>query len=394
MLNNDSNQKRRKRSYYQFSKNYPSRRGNSYDIGESRTRKKKEQRNRRWFYVMMVILFVAVFVISYVFIYLSRKPIDNNNLNNAVSFDGQFKAIYMPDDALSGGIAFDLFKSKLEDIGVNAVVIDFKKPSGKLNYTSQVGTAVDLSASDTAYANAENTIKQLKEYGYKIIARVYCYEDVLAASTLVNASVTEKDGVSVWLDNSAQRDGNPWLNPYSTVAENYIISIIAESVSIGADAVILASVNFPQSDRLDQAFFAGEAESIESRNSKLHSFVEKASAVCGDVPVMFYMNVDQALNGSEALFGGGMFDSGALFDVVDFRADVLKDGFPLVNSVYSQQTFTPEQLINTAVPTLMERLNDTYTTKAIIPIINNRENVSILQKMGINNYILIESENT
>lgn len=390
MLFQEKETKPRKKCYYPFAKNYPGKRGSSYDIGESRTRRKKEKRNGVIFYSSLVVLFVAVFIIASVASDLSKRPIERSG-NKAAEYDGQLKALYMPDDALSGGIAFDLFTSQLNEAKANAVVIDFKKADGTLNYDSSFPAAIDINASSGAYQSAKETISRLKESGYKIIARIYCYEDTLASSMLSGAAVTEKDTVTVWLDDSAQNDGNPWLNPYSQTAENYLLGIIAESVSVGADVVMLAAVSFPSGNRTDRAFFAGEAESVESRNSVLHSFIDKAAAVTVDVPVVVYMTADEALNGSSLLYSGSIFDSGALFDAVDFRAQSLTDGFAVGAQTYSQQSFTQNTLIQAAVPLLKEKTEENYTTKGVIPIIDDEIYVSTLENLGINNYILIKN---
>ena len=68
----NKNVKPRKKSYYRFSKNYPSKSGNIYAIGESRTRRKKEKRNRKIFYASLVLVFAAVFLIVSVARNLSR----------------------------------------------------------------------------------------------------------------------------------------------------------------------------------------------------------------------------------------------------------------------------------------------------------------------------------
>lgn len=394
MLFYNNDKKPRKRSFYSFSKNYPGIRGYSYDIGESRARRKKEKRNRILFAVGLVVLFAVVFITSSVFIKLSKRPLDNNSAMAAQEYDGKLRALYMPEDALTGGIAFDLFETKLSQQKANAVVVDFKKKNGDINFVIEDRTANDIGACLNAYSGAADTVKKLRNDGYKIIVRIYCYEDVKAASMLQGAAVTENDGTTVWLDDSAQNDGNPWLNPYSSMAQDYLLGIIAQGVNIGADAVMLSSVTFPESNRVDKAYFAGEAQSVESRNSVIHSFVEKAAEICGDVPVMVYMNADNALNGSVSLFGGGMFDSGALFNAVDFRQETLSDGFPLGDSVYTKDAVSENALIQTAVPTLNLKLEENFTTKAIVPIIDDNAYVSTLENLGINNYILIEKENT
>ena len=133
--------KPRKKSYYPFSKNYPGRRsGTSYAIGESRTRKKKEKRKKIVFSVFLVLFFVLIFVVATVSINLSKKPYEHELTGVPAEYDGKLRALYMPDDVLDGGIAFDLFKTELTETKANAVVIDFKTKDGYLNYVSSVGT--------------------------------------------------------------------------------------------------------------------------------------------------------------------------------------------------------------------------------------------------------------
>ncbi len=388
----NKNVKPRKRSYYRFSKNYPSKSGNIYAIGESRTRRKKEKRNRIIFYASLVLVFAAVFLIVSVARNLSRRPIDGSAQGLADSYDGQLKALEMPDEALGGGIAYELFRTQLKSDKANAVVVELKRADGKLNYSSSVQTALDIGACTDAYENAAQTVEQLKADGYKIIASVYCFEDPLAASMLKGSAVTTQDGTTVWLDDSAQNDGNPWLNPYSQTAQDYLYSIIGECAAMGADAVMLKSVSFPTGGLTDTAFFSGEAESVESRNSVLHTFVSKAAEFCGDTQVAVCTDIGSALNGNEQLYSGSMFDSGALFNAVDFTRFEPTDAFS-VGSV-SSQGMDKTALISAAIPILQQKTDENYTTKGLLPIIDDEAYVSILENSGINNYILIQKTDT
>lgn len=389
MLFENNNSKPRKRSYYPFSKNYPSKSGNIYAIGESRTKIIKEKRNRVIFYCSLVVLFAVVFVVLSVAISLSRKPLTDVNSTRASEYEGKLKAFYMPEDALSGGIAYSLFKTQLINGKANAVVVDFKGADGELKYKSGVGKAVEIGADSDASQNAISVISQLKKDGYRIIARIYCFEDTLAASMMLNAAVTEADG-SVWLDKSAQDDGNPWLNPYSEEAQNYLLEIISESVNLGADTVLLCSVCFPDSQRSAQAVFEGEDQSIESRNAVLHGFVTKASQLCGNVPVAVYLDADSALNGDSALYGGGMFDSDAVFNAVDMRPEALPENASIDGVSLDDKDITENDIIQKYVPPLNEKLEDNYTTKGIIPVIDDEIYIATLENMGIDNYIIVK----
>ena len=180
----NKNVKPRKRSYYRFSKNYPSRSGNIYAIGESRTRRKKEKRNRIIFYVSLVFVFAAVFLIASVMSKLSHRPIDSTSKGLAAQYDGQLRALEMPEEALGGGIAYDLFRTQLKTDKANAVEVVLKRADGNLNYNSAVQTAKEIGACTQAYENAWQTIGKLRADGYKIIVKLYCFEDPLAASML------------------------------------------------------------------------------------------------------------------------------------------------------------------------------------------------------------------
>lgn len=391
MLFSNDNNKHRKRSYYPFSKNYPSKSGNIYAIGESRTRSQREKRNRVIFYCSLVVLFAAVFVVLSVALSLSRKPLTDVGATKASEYNGKLKAYYMPEEALGGGIAYSLFKTQLINAKANAVLIDFKTEDGSVNYKSSLSAVTEIGADAGAYDAANSVIKQLKDDGYRIIAKIDCFEDTLASSMLVSAAVSEADG-SVWLDKSADDNGNPWLNPYSETAQNYLLSIIEESVKLGADVILLTSVSFPDSDRADSAVFAGEQTSIESRNAVLHSFVKKAAELCGEVPVAVYLTADSAINGNQKLYEGSMFDSEALFNAVDLRTEAVEDVITIGERSIEKKDINENTLIQLSVPALSEKLEDNYTTKGIIPIVDDEIYIATLENMGIENYIIIKSE--
>lgn len=381
--------KPRKKSYYQFSKKYPGKRsGTLYAIGESRARRKKEKREKIIFAVFLVMFFVIVFLFSSIAINLSNKPLENKFSTAAKEFNGKLRTIYMPDEVLDGGIAFELFKAELSEHKANAVMVDFKAKDGYLNYSLPVSAAADIGALDHVYEKAADTLQQLKDAGYKIIARVYCYEDSVAAAKFgAAAAVTSADG-SIWLDNSARLDGNPWLNPYSASAEQYLLSIIRETAKAGVDVIMLSSVQFPKSDYIGRAVFSGEDNSIESRNSILHKFIEKAVDEAGEIPVCVSMTANGALNGDSGIYDGSVFDSSAAFSAVDFKKDSLQDGLEFGENVYSVENTGVDTLISGSVPILKQKLGENYHTMAMIAIIDNTEYVSILDNLGINNYIL------
>lgn len=382
------NPKPRKKSYYPFSKNYPGKRtGTAYAIGESRARRKKERSNAIVYSVFLVFLFLAVFICVTVIFLLSGRPL-NHNTDTVKNEDGQWHAVYMTADELGGGIAFDLFQNTLADSGADAVMLDFKSADGTVCTAADGSTSTDIGASANALTAAADTVQRLKAKGYKIIARIYCFEDPVAAAQLPGAAVTESDGITVWLDNSARSGGEPWLNPYSETARLYLLQVIREAVSFGADNVLLCSVSFPHGRYADRAFFPGEAESLFSRNAILQNFIEQAADAAGNIPLTVSMPLAASLSGDTLRYGGGIFDSAAVFAAVDFDRTALTDGTQLGNVAYTAE-LPQEQLVTETASALSEKLSENYRTKAILPLIYSKEDIVFLQNAGIQNYIWI-----
>lgn len=393
MFQNNKSIKPRKKSYYPFSKNYPGRRtGTNYAIGESRTRRKKERSNTILYAVSLVLAFLVVFSAASVVLMLSKRPLRNGT----VAADGEaahWQAVYMASDELAGGIAFDLFQSTLSGQSANAVLVDYKNENGQLFTAADGSAAAEIGAVQTPVAAAADTVARLKADGYKIIFRVFCFQDPVAAANLPGAAVTEADGVTIWLDDSARNGGNPWLNPYSDTARAYLLDVVRDAVAFGADMVLLDGVSFPDSRYIERAYFPGEAESLFSRNAILHDFIEQAQAVAGDVPLVVQMPLSAALSGSAALYGGGIFDSAARYSAADMRTQSLPDGTVIGDVTYTEG-MDAQQYVPTACALLQERLAENYQTKALFAVADTPEQVSAAQNAGILNYILFPQKDT
>ena len=393
MFENNKNLKPRKKSYYPFSKNYPGRRtGTAYAIGESRTRRKKERGNTVSYANLLAVTVVVVFLSASVIFMLSGRPLSHGTTNVSAE-DGQWKAVYITADELAGGIAFDLFQNTLAESDASAVMLDFKNADGMLCTAAEGGTSAEIGATAHTVSGAAETVQRLKASGYKIIARIYCFQDPVAAAMLPNAAVTEADGVTVWLDESARNGGEPWLNPYAQIAQGYLLQVIREAVDFGADNILLCSVSFPTGRYTDRAFFPGEAESLYSRNAVLHDFIEQAELVAGDIPLTVSMPLPAALYGDSARFGGGIFDSAAAFAAVDYDRTALSQGATLGTITYTAD-LPSEQLISGTAAQISEKLSENYRTKSVIPLIYSKDDIVFLENAGIQNYIWIPEKDT
>lgn len=394
MFQNDKNLKPRKKSYYPFSKNYPSRRtGTKYAIGESRARRKKERKSNVLYALCLVLVFLVVFTGASVVLTLSKRPLSDGSAS-AAPLDGQWQAVYMNSDELSGGIAFDLFQSTLSGQEANAVLIDFKDANGQLcTALSHDDTAAEIGAQKVPISDAADTVARLKAKNYKVILRVYCFRDPVAAANLPTAAVTEADGVTIWLDDSAWGGGNPWLNPYSDTARAYLLNIVREAAAFGADMILLDGVSFPDGRYLDRAFFPGEAESLFSRNAILHDFIEQAQAAAGDVPLAVNMPLSAALSGNDSLYGGGIFDSAAAVSAVDMRTSALTNGMRIGDMTYTEG-LAPAEYMPSACTALQARLFENYRTKDLLVLTDSPEQAAALRAAGVQNFVWFPQSDT
>lgn len=386
MLRNDKRLKRKRKSYYPFSKDYPGRSHSGYAIGETRERRKREQRTQILYALSMVLLFLVTFFLVFIAVYLSKRPIEDKNSATVPAAKEQLVALPMPGDALSGGIALDLFLDDLAEQHANAVLVDFKLPSGYLTYTSTVQKANDIGASSHAYASFAESISILKVKGYKIIARYNCFEDALAASQLTGAAVTEADGVTVWLDNSAQKDGKPWLNPYSETAWSYLTSLLKEAPEFGADYVLLCSVQFPTGRLRQNATFLGESAEYP-KTEALKGFLNTAKTVLdkAGIPFAVELSVADILYGNDLAYGGTFPTETQNFLAVNFAKTPETEKL-LSDSGAGFAALDEKEMLVPAVAAVTEKLRAETESREIFAILGETQQPDALQNTGIRNF--------
>ena len=306
----DNNNKRQLRGYFEFSKKYPSVRGTVYEIGESKKRRKKEIRNR---ILSAVLVFAAVILALIVFFFcrdLSRKPIPQDlthGNSTAVSAEniGQIKAIFIENSLLEDDTELEKKLNGAKENGFNSVMLDFKDEDGNLLFPSTVAVQSSLNGKIQI---TQSIIEHFKSEGFTVIARIYCFKDSVAPQR-TGAYVYEDENLSSpWFDAPAALSGRVWLNPADVRAVNYLLSVIGEAVSFGADCIYLQGVEFPVSSENPPVFTEDDASL--SRNFVLLNFVEQAALRAGSCPVILGFSFE-GIEGNDEKWGGTLFDSAA-----------------------------------------------------------------------------------
>ena len=86
------------------------------------------------------------------------------------------------------------------------------------------------------------------------VAKLAAFRDPAAARANRGMAIGYTGQEYLWLDNKASAGGNPWLNPYSDEAVQFIGDLIGEVQSMGFDHVLLENVQFPLAQNGKQDF--------------------------------------------------------------------------------------------------------------------------------------------
>lgn len=371
----NENTPRRLKGYYGFSKKYPSRRGER-PIHETPKAKKRERAKKILAGVLLVCLFVFTFIFAKFCYNLSTRPLPQQEENTAplITADnlGTIRATYI-DNQILGEIT-DLSKAldEAKHNGFNAVMLDFKTQEGILTYESDlISYSADINVID------EVIIDKIKNEGFIIIGRIFCFEDTTAPQR-INAYVYEDaEKTKIWFDNSAVDGGRVWLDPTNSRATNYLCSVIEEVTETGADCIYLQSVEFPQARENSTPVYTADDTTL-NRNLVLMQFIENAVESAGDRPVILGMPFECATDGDTEKWGGTLFDTAA----------------PVCSPVLTApENSSYIEFIENNYIVMNDKVKNNFSTIKVIPTVQNQpEDTDFYKKLsssGAESYIII-----
>lgn len=177
------------------------------------------------------------------------------------------RAVELPLSAVQDGTA----RSRLEQAGANALILEMKDSQGDLAWRSGESLAARVSSGDETINGALEDWNRGDVY---TIARVCAFRDNTVPYQ--NNSVALKASYGNWRDELGLR----WLNPDSEKARSYLIGLCRELAQLGFDEIMLDQCWFPTQGKLDQIVKNGSyadgrfAESVEDLFAQLSQAVE------------------------------------------------------------------------------------------------------------------------
>lgn len=377
-----------KKSYYTFSKEYPA--------GNIPIKRRKHKRVKSNFvkYALYVCLFLFICGISFFTVNLGldisyKEPattkageLTETEAESLLVTDG-VRALYMPSELLGNTDYISSLIREIKKKNGNSVLIEFKTPEGKLNYTSMEEYAIAGKCSVFDNDTVRRAIDLFETAGITVIGSVHCFEDSIVPSVNEALAVKYMDTDVSWLDGTTEDGGKPWLNPCKKKNQNYIIGILSELYSLGVKGFILESCQFPDTEKASGATYPGE-KNFKNKNSVLKYFIRKAqNTLPKDAFLLLGLSATDAAEGNESIYHGVMNNTradGIAADISDRKDEYVidkKTDFASMLSLYSQ-------------------ISTSNKDKAFVPVVSAEEYsgrfFSAMKKAGYSNFILYDEK--
>lgn len=167
--------------------------------------------------------------------------------------------------------------------GAAYAVVTLKDTAGTVYFPSQTAAGAANAASQTV--DPARIAAIFKEEGLVPVAKLAAFRDPAGARAVRTMAIGYTNQAYLWLDNKASAGGNPWLNPYSQEAVQYIGDLIDELHTAGFDQILLENVQFPSAQNGKQDF--GNTNGVD-RAGQLTADIAAWQARFGDSVTLWY----------------------------------------------------------------------------------------------------------
>lgn len=161
------------------------------------------------------------------------------------------KAIYITGYSAGTKSYLNYLTNLFQTTEINAVVIDIKGSSGYISYASEIEDAKKYKLNSNVILDIDSLIRFFHDKNIYVIGRIAVFEDPLYSKARPDIAVYDKEKTAaspeqgrriLWRDNS----GLSWLDPASTDAWDYNISIAKEALNNhGFDEINFDYIRFP-----------------------------------------------------------------------------------------------------------------------------------------------------
>ncbi len=177
---------------------------------------------------------------------------------------------------------------------INTVVIDLKDDEGRITCVLDTPMVNEIGTCRPYIDDIEGLIKDLKERGIYVIARVVAFRDPYLAEMRPEWAIHLEDG-SVYTD----RSGFAWLDPYRREVWDYLAEIGTAAKDVGFDEVQFDYVRFSTESGMNSAVFDDDIVKGRSRTDIITEFIEYEYECLSSIGLFVSADVYGTVIGSE-----------------------------------------------------------------------------------------------
>lgn len=182
---------------------------------------------------------------------------------------------------------------QLKAQGAEYGLVTLKDANGVIYYAS--GAAAAAGSVTAAPVDPARIAAIFREEGIIPAAQLAAFKDPVSPRTDPSMAI-HYNGDALWLD--AQKNGNPWLNPYSEAAVEYVGDLVEELHGMGFEQVVLTNVQFP---KLSKKQDYGTTNGVSRADQLKADIAALQDRFAGSVTLWFSYTLDQCNTSSVAL---------------------------------------------------------------------------------------------
>lgn len=172
----------------------------------------------------------------------------------------------------------------VEQTELNAMVIDIKNDAGEVTYKMELPLSQEIGAEVRYIADMPALIRQLKEKGIYLVARIVAFKDPILAEQKPEYAVKDANG-GVFHDNNDLA----WVNPYNEQVWEYLIDLSKEAAKLGFDEIQYDYIRFSTAKGISEADFGAESEG-RTKQEAINGFLTRAYETLA--PMGVYVSAD------------------------------------------------------------------------------------------------------
>ena len=184
---------------------------------------------------------------------------------------GTYHAYALSEDDM---VSIDAIKEAVKAIpdpqDIDFIEVPLKLAGGKVLYATQAREAAFTGALQSSL-KAEEIAEAITDAGFRPAAHISTFRDHIVPATLPETGYSFEDGSSQWLDNKPEKDGKPWLDPFSDQAVGYVSFLSGEAAGAGFERVICSDFVFP-------SFFDSDYDLLGDRYKEEERYLAMTSA--------------------------------------------------------------------------------------------------------------------